>query len=259
MTSGSGAGNGRLRPPAALGLALVTVLITEAIAIRAGAFAPIDGYLSGVVTSLPFVWIPIYGSYRAERSDFDPDRYRRIVRWCLGGAVTSLLVNARVIVTRPLGGAFPVLVRWIRWAASIGGGTGFLVGVERIVDAHGWSIRVIEGSDGGARFEITGVSRRKTPPRPGRPRSRAVSDRSRRTVEGRVSIGRSPRFPPSDRTPGSYPRMNFAARVSPMSVSSSSASSPRTRPAPRTPMVTNISSPSRSPFTNPWLQAAFPR
>jgi len=29
--------------------------------------------------------------------------------------------------------------------------------VERIVDAHGWDIHVTEGTDGGARFEITGV------------------------------------------------------------------------------------------------------
>jgi signal transduction histidine kinase len=37
-------------------------------------------------------------------------------------------------------------------------GTGFgLSIVERIVDAHGWHIRVTDGADGGARFEITGV------------------------------------------------------------------------------------------------------
>jgi signal transduction histidine kinase len=37
-------------------------------------------------------------------------------------------------------------------------GTGFgLSIVERIVDAHGWSITLTEGTAGGARFEITGV------------------------------------------------------------------------------------------------------
>lgn len=36
--------------------------------------------------------------------------------------------------------------------------TGFgLSIVKQIVDAHGWTIRVTEGADGGARFEITGV------------------------------------------------------------------------------------------------------
>ena len=29
--------------------------------------------------------------------------------------------------------------------------------LESIVDAHGWSIAVTDGTDGGARFEITGV------------------------------------------------------------------------------------------------------
>ena len=37
-------------------------------------------------------------------------------------------------------------------------GTGFgLSIIQRVVDAHGWQIRVTDGSDGGARFEITGV------------------------------------------------------------------------------------------------------
>jgi signal transduction histidine kinase len=38
------------------------------------------------------------------------------------------------------------------------GGTGFgLSIVAEIVEAHGWDIRVTDGADGGARFEITGV------------------------------------------------------------------------------------------------------
>ena len=37
-------------------------------------------------------------------------------------------------------------------------GTGFgLSIVKQVVDAHGWEIHLTEGSDGGARFEITGV------------------------------------------------------------------------------------------------------
>ena len=38
-------------------------------------------------------------------------------------------------------------------------GTGFgLAIVEEVVEAHGWSINVVESTDGGARFEITGVA-----------------------------------------------------------------------------------------------------
>jgi PAS domain S-box-containing protein len=41
---------------------------------------------------------------------------------------------------------------------STSAGTGFgLSIVERVVDAHGWEITITEGTDGGARFEITGV------------------------------------------------------------------------------------------------------
>jgi len=41
------------------------------------------------------------------------------------------------------------------------GGTGFgLAIVERIVEAHGWTIDITEGTDGGARFEIRGVELR---------------------------------------------------------------------------------------------------
>jgi signal transduction histidine kinase len=37
-------------------------------------------------------------------------------------------------------------------------GTGFgLTIVEEIVEGHGWSIRLTEGTDGGVRFEITGI------------------------------------------------------------------------------------------------------
>jgi signal transduction histidine kinase len=37
-------------------------------------------------------------------------------------------------------------------------GTGFgLAIVREIVEAHGWTVAVTEGTDGGARFEITGV------------------------------------------------------------------------------------------------------
>jgi signal transduction histidine kinase len=43
-------------------------------------------------------------------------------------------------------------------------GTGYgLPIVERIVDAHGWTVHVSTGSDGGARFEITGVDATKAP------------------------------------------------------------------------------------------------
>ncbi|MFB6281001.1 MAG: PAS domain S-box protein [Haloferacaceae archaeon] len=40
-------------------------------------------------------------------------------------------------------------------------GTGFGLNiVSRIADAHGWTVRAVEGADGGARFEVTGIGPR---------------------------------------------------------------------------------------------------
>ena len=42
--------------------------------------------------------------------------------------------------------------------SSRSGGTGFgLTIVRRIAEAHGWQVRIVDGTDGGARFEFTGV------------------------------------------------------------------------------------------------------
>jgi PAS domain S-box-containing protein len=47
-----------------------------------------------------------------------------------------------------------------RGVSSDEGGTGFgLAIVAEIADAHGWAVRATESDDGGARFEVTGVTR----------------------------------------------------------------------------------------------------
>jgi PAS domain S-box-containing protein len=41
---------------------------------------------------------------------------------------------------------------------SASGGTGFgLTIVKRIAEAHGWAVEIVDGTDGGARFEFTGI------------------------------------------------------------------------------------------------------
>jgi signal transduction histidine kinase len=138
VASDSAVSGGRLWIPAGVGLAVVAVLIAESVAVGVGVYDPAEGHVSGVVTSLPFVGILVYGSYWVDRSGLDPDRYDRVVGWCLGGATAFLLINAGVMLARPLGGEIPVIVSWTRWAVSIGGGTGLLIGIfeARAVDRH---------------------------------------------------------------------------------------------------------------------------
>ena len=124
--------------PAAVGIALVVVLLVEFVAVTTGTYDLPEGYATGVATSLPFVGILIYGSYRVDRGGLAPERYDRIVGWCLGGAALFLLINVGVMLARPLDGGLPLVVSWTRWAVSIGGGTGLLIGgfEARAVDRH---------------------------------------------------------------------------------------------------------------------------
>jgi signal transduction histidine kinase len=42
---------------------------------------------------------------------------------------------------------------------SATGGTGFgLTIVKRIAEAHGWEVEIVAGTNGGARFEFTGIN-----------------------------------------------------------------------------------------------------
>ena len=128
MTVRTGLIDGWLRVPAGLGVISAALLIAELVALGTGISAGVDGYVVGVVTSVPFVGLLLYGSWWLARTDVDPDRYRRIVWWTLGGMAVFLVINVGVMLSR-----FPATVllveSWLRWAAAIGSGTGFVIGV----------------------------------------------------------------------------------------------------------------------------------
>nr|WP_281362342.1 ATP-binding protein [Natronomonas salina] len=101
----------------------------------------------------------------------DPDRLRHLFENLYGNAVEHGAADATVTVD-PLDGGFfvaddgPGIPEDERDAVLEAGyttarsGTGLgLAIVRRIAEAHGWTVDVREGADGGARFEFTDVDR----------------------------------------------------------------------------------------------------
>ncbi|WP_435183138.1 sensor histidine kinase [Halobellus sp. EA9] len=119
---------GSLRTVAGLGAAFVLVAAIEVVALLSRGGPLPDGFLVGVVTSLPFAVGPVYGSYRLAASTVSERRYGRIVRWTLGGGAIFLLINVGLMVALPPDLVI-VALGWARWALAIGAGVGFLVGV----------------------------------------------------------------------------------------------------------------------------------
>ena len=99
----------------------------------------------------------------------DEDRLRQLLENLFGNAIEHGGEAVTVTVGRVDGGLYveddgpgvaPAARDEIFEAgySTSGDGTGFgLRIVERVAEAHGWAVRVVEGSDGGARFEITGI------------------------------------------------------------------------------------------------------
>ena len=119
---------GWLRVPAGLGVISAALLVAELIAVGAGISVGVDGYAVGVVTAAPFVGLLLSGSWWLARTDIDPDRYRRIAWWTLGGMAIFLVINVGVMVSR-LPATALLIESWLRWAAAIGSGTGFVIGI----------------------------------------------------------------------------------------------------------------------------------
>jgi two-component system OmpR family sensor kinase len=106
-----------------LGLAIV---VEAAVGLHYHGLGP--GFAISIVTNLPFIVGIAYGGRWLARSDLGPDRHRRIAVWCLGGGAVFIAMNLLLMVVMPPVNLFATVV-WIRWATSIGAGTGLLLGV----------------------------------------------------------------------------------------------------------------------------------
>ncbi|MFC6824374.1 sensor histidine kinase [Halopelagius fulvigenes] len=88
-----------------------------------------------MVTCIPVVVGLIAGGYKLAQSPFSQRRYRRILKWCLGGTTVFVLINVGLMVAMPPGGVIQFL-GWARWAVSFGAGIGFLIGYYEAKAIH---------------------------------------------------------------------------------------------------------------------------
>lgn len=112
------------------------ILLGEAIALAVVAGAGVDSlFFVGALTSAPFLFATVYGGYWLASSDVPPNLYWRVALWTVGGLVGFVLINvATMVLVDPLG-VFEV-VGWLRWAASLGAGTGVTVGIVEARAVH---------------------------------------------------------------------------------------------------------------------------
>ena len=137
-----------------LGVLLGGLVVAEVLAVLSDGRPIETTFLVGAASSLPFIAGITYGGYWLARSALTSERYGRIAGWCFGGAGGFLLFN--VLLMAGMGGNSPIVsgplsvVAWLRWAASLGGGLGLVVGlfearaIEREVAAELATVRAEE-------------------------------------------------------------------------------------------------------------------
>lgn len=113
----------------ALGTLLLAVLVGEAVAIAVATEAGITPLFGvSVATTAPFILVCLYAGRWLHRSEIHAERYRRVAGWVLGGMIGFVVLNsATILLLLPIN-AF-VLAGWLRWAASLGAGTGVIIGI----------------------------------------------------------------------------------------------------------------------------------
>lgn len=104
------------------------VLLIEGIIAASTTLTLPDGYFIGVVTSLPVIVGLLYAGTWLHRTDIPAARVPRIAAWCVGGVVvTSLLIL--LLTLSVLQVTVLLVIGTVRWAGSIGGGIGFVIGL----------------------------------------------------------------------------------------------------------------------------------
>jgi signal transduction histidine kinase len=129
----------------AFGLLLAGIMAFEAATLVGSPIPDLPVVVATMLTSLPGIAVLVLGGYWLERSDLDVSRHTRIATWTGVGFAffMSLFVLVAVFTIDDLRGQIGVL----RWAASVGAGSGALVGlfearaIDRAVTAEETRVR----------------------------------------------------------------------------------------------------------------------
>lgn len=116
---------------AGTGGVLNIIFLGELGLVATGVFSPPEGFLPGIVTSVPFLIGLVYGGYWLAESDMAPARYQRVGWWYLSGMLLFTLMIIGVVLFLPTltSRTWLFFLGAVRWSASIGAGAGLLIGV----------------------------------------------------------------------------------------------------------------------------------
>lgn len=109
-------------------------------------------YIVGIATTLPGLVGLVAGGRYLSRSSLSDTQQFRVLKWSVAAGGGFLVVNVVLMITMPPE-SFLGAVAWGRWAASIGGGGGFLIGyyearaIQRAVKAERASLEAKQAEE----------------------------------------------------------------------------------------------------------------
>lgn len=90
-----------------------------------------EGFLTGVITSIPFIIGHIYAGYWLEQSAIPSEQYGRIARWWVGGVLLTVLIIGWINISMQLM-SLQIVIGTVRWSGAIGGGVGLMIGILQV-------------------------------------------------------------------------------------------------------------------------------
>lgn len=109
-------------------VAFIFLLITETLYVLFISNPLGSTWLSGIITSLPFVLVLIYLGFYIDGYYTSKKKYRqRILYWSFSSLVAFTLINIVIMITMLPDTLFGIF-SWLRWSAVVGSGLGLIIG-----------------------------------------------------------------------------------------------------------------------------------